>query len=325
MPGVSAEQVKCARRMDLLTYLQTYEPYELKPDGPGRYTTVTHGSLVISRGKWIWNRTGDAGASALDYLIKVRGMGFVEAVEQLTGERAAVVPAIPPQAKPPAPEERRPFRPPKPLRYATQAVAYLQNRGIHPDLLRQCLQDGTLYEARHNGEAVCVFVGKDQHGKERFACMRSIVGNLKQDASGSDKAFGFHLPARHPKSRHLAVFESPIDALSHATIQMREGWDWDGFRLSLGGTSPTALISFLEWHPQIQRVALALDNDVAGQTAMQKIQALLTGDERFAHIRTTINPPKAQKDYNAALLHAIRLEREQKQQCRPADRAADFI
>ena len=52
MPGVSKEQVTLARAIDLLSYLQAYEPGELKSDGPGRYTTVTHGSLVISNGKW---------------------------------------------------------------------------------------------------------------------------------------------------------------------------------------------------------------------------------------------------------------------------------
>ena len=43
MPGVSEEQVTRAREIDLLSYLRAYEPGELKPDGPGRYTTVTHG------------------------------------------------------------------------------------------------------------------------------------------------------------------------------------------------------------------------------------------------------------------------------------------
>lgn len=51
MAGVSEEQVSKAREIDLLSYLQSREPQELKPDGPGRYTTASHGSLVISSGK----------------------------------------------------------------------------------------------------------------------------------------------------------------------------------------------------------------------------------------------------------------------------------
>jgi hypothetical protein len=42
----------------------------------------------------------------------------------------------------------------------------------------------------------------------------------------------------------VAVFEAPIDALSHATLQELEGWKWNGYRLSLGGTSHVALTSF---------------------------------------------------------------------------------
>ena len=54
----------------------------------------------------------------------------------------------------------------------------------------------------------------------------------------------------------MAVFEAPIDALSHATLQELEGWKWDGYRLSLGGTSHVALMAFLKRHPEIRRVNL---------------------------------------------------------------------
>ena len=91
MPGVSEEQVKLAREVDLLSYLQANEPHELRRAGSNEYRTVTHGSLVISNGKWVWNRAGVGGRSALDYLIRVRGMGFVEAVETVLGSRAAPV------------------------------------------------------------------------------------------------------------------------------------------------------------------------------------------------------------------------------------------
>ena len=73
---------------------------------------------------------------------------------------------------------------------------------------------------------VCVFVGKDNAGKAKFACMRSITGNLRKDVYGSDKEFSFCYPPRNPGSRLVAVFEAPIDALSHATLQELEGWKW---------------------------------------------------------------------------------------------------
>lgn len=76
MPGVSADQVKQAREVDLLSYLQANEPHELTPLKNGEYRTITHGSLVISNGLWRWNRGGFGGRSALDYLNKGSRHGF---------------------------------------------------------------------------------------------------------------------------------------------------------------------------------------------------------------------------------------------------------
>ena len=76
MPYVTQEQIERARQMDLLTYLQTYEPDELVHFSGDVYTTRTHDSLKISNGKWCWWSRDIGGRSALDYLIKVRGMAF---------------------------------------------------------------------------------------------------------------------------------------------------------------------------------------------------------------------------------------------------------
>ena len=324
MPGVSEEQVARAREIDLLSYLRAYEPSELKPDGPGRYTTVTHGSLVISNGKWNWNAGGVAGVSALDYLIKIRGMGFVAAVEHLTGERAESAYIYQEMAKAQPPPSKRPFRPPRPSRYATGAVSYLQNRGISPEVIRRCIQLGILYESRYynpkseyHNAPVCVFAGKDESGTVRFAAMRGITAGFKRDKFGSDKRFNFHIPAKNPHSRHLTVFEAPIDAMSHASLQQRSGWTWDGHRLSLGGTSDVALIAFLERNPQISRIVLHLDNDAAGITAARKIKVRLAADDRFSRIRVSVNPPhRGANDYNDLLLQDIQRERERKHHSR---------
>ena len=209
-------------------------------------------------------------------------------------------------------------------RCATAAVSYLQKRGISSEVIRQCLQAGIFYEARYHGEPVCVFVGKDDSGKAKFACMRSISGNLKKDVYGSDKGYNFCYPPQSPGSRHVAVFEAPIDALSHATLQELEGWKWNGYRLSLGGTSHVALTSFLERHPEIRRVTLYMDHDLAGFVNARKIKTMLHEDKRFRHIRVSVNPPRMGKDYNEKLL----LVREQLQtsqhQRRPKEAAVSI-
>ena len=69
---VSKEQIEQARKPDLLSYLQQYEPHELVKVASGVYSTRSNDSLKISNGKWYrWSR-GYGGVSALDYLVKVR-------------------------------------------------------------------------------------------------------------------------------------------------------------------------------------------------------------------------------------------------------------
>ena len=196
MPGVTREQIDRAKEWDLLSYLQTYEPGELTKKRPTdkEYRTKTHDSLVISNGRWNWTTRGFGGKTALDYLIKVRGMEFVEAVRTLNDGRAA--PSLSqPVTRPP--EQPRAFALPEGNRCATAAVSYLQRRGIDSEIISRCIRAGIFFESRkyHN----CVFVGRDKAGKARFACLRGTMGDFKGDVPGSDKRFNFCFPAGGPE------------------------------------------------------------------------------------------------------------------------------
>lgn len=92
MPYIAPEVITEAKRMDLLTYLRTYEPGELVRYSGNTYCTREHDSLKISNGKWMWWSRGIGGKSALDYLIKVKGLDFVEAVETIMGQCAVSAP-----------------------------------------------------------------------------------------------------------------------------------------------------------------------------------------------------------------------------------------
>lgn len=167
MPYIPPEVVAKAREMDLLTYLQNFEPHELVHFGGSTYCTRTHDSLKISNGKWCWFSRGIGGASALDYLIKVKEIPFMEAVEMITG-RAAGLPSVFVSA----PKEKKPkvLLLPKVNRCATHAVDYLHSRGIDYDLIDFCIGTGRFYESYpyHNA----VFVGFDFGGKARYANLR---------------------------------------------------------------------------------------------------------------------------------------------------------
>ena len=104
MPYATAEAIAKARNMDLLTYLQNYEPGELVKVANGTYCTREHDSLKISNGKWFWFSRQIGGASALDYLIRVKGYSLPTAVETILG-RAASKPPVSYKQKDRAPKQ----------------------------------------------------------------------------------------------------------------------------------------------------------------------------------------------------------------------------
>lgn len=123
---------------------------------------------------------------------------------------------------------------------------------------------------------------------------------------GGDKRYSFSLPASDPDSPHLAVAESPIDALSVAALIKMQGEDWHkNHYLSLGGTAPLALVRYLHDHPAVTHVSLCLDNDRAGLAGMRKIREAVQADAALSmRIRMIAdNPPPASigKDYNELL------------------------
>lgn len=307
MPYVTPEQITRAKEIDLLSYLQRYEPQELRRTSPREYCTVSHDSLKISNGKWYWFSRKIGGKTALDYLIKVRGMEFTEAVNLICEGRTAPAVSIRQAGKKEPP--RKPFELPEPNCDNRAVIGYLQGRGIDAGIISRCIQAGILYESHkhHN----CVFVGRDAAGAARFAAVRGTSGDFKVDTGGSDKRYNFALPPCPPGSRFLAVFESAIDALSLATIRKRETGAWDRYHyLSLGGTSPMAMLQYLTDHPEIDHVYMYLDNDMAGLEGMMKLRAALTQSDAFRNHIVTAEPPPIGKDYNEYLQHLIRKERE---------------
>jgi len=301
MPYVTPEQIERAKQMDLLTYLQYYEPHELVHFSGNVYTTRTHDSLKISNGKWNWWSRGIGGRSALDYLIKVRGMTLPEAVIQIDG-RAEVMP-IAVSKKPMLAAESKKLLLPEKNESNDRVVSYLIGRGIHREIIDYCIQTKRLYESRayHNA----VFIGLDQQGVPRYGALRGTCGRrFMGEVNGSDKHFSFSIPAGR-KGCKLHLFESAVDLMSYCTLEMLEGRDWrQNYNLSLAGiykpkkdigesTPPAALMQYLKDFTQIEDIALHLDNDTAGRLAAKTIQAILPPAYAISD-----EPPKRGKDYN---------------------------
>ena len=295
---VTEAEIRAAKEIDLLTYLQIYEPHELVQEGSS-YHTRTHDSLKISNGMWHWFSRGIGGKTALDYLIHVRGMDFVPAVQLLCEGRVMLV-------RNPVPAKEKVFVLPPKYPDCSRAAQYLYHRGIAGSVINRCVEEGILYEADRYHNAV--FVGRDKEGVPRYAMQRSTgQRTLKLEVEGSDKRFSFSISGTGDR---LYVAESAIDAMSIATIAQIHGKRWrSGHYLSLGGVSvkknsnelPMALSQYLSDHPEIRRICLHLDRDVTGRLATRTLMALLGDSYTVGDY-----PPPSGKDYNDHL--CIRLE-----------------
>ena len=309
MAYYTEEQIRQARSMDLLTYLQTYEPTELVHVRGNTYCTREHDSLKISNGKWMWWSRGFGGSSALDYLIRVKGMQFTDAMKILSDDQGVSLNNDFDLRESTQNKGTRRLILPEKSETNLEVIRYLTGRGIDREIIRECIDEGLLYESLpyHN----CIFVGFDESGNAAYSFYRSTTGErLMGEAAGSDKRYSFRIDRA---GSTLHVFESAIDLLSYATImKMRTGeWRADPM-LSLGGVYapsinkkrsklPIALENMTQNRTQINTIALHLDSDYAGRNASDNIALQLQSTYVVRN-----EPPPYGKDYNDYLTHLVK-------------------
>jgi len=301
VPYYNEKQIKKARDMDLLTYLRCHDPTELVHLSGGVYTTRTHDSLKISNGKWMWWSRGIGGASALDYLIKVKGYPFTQAVGIILGTEANKPPFLMPEKMQ---EKSKKLLLPKKSESNDHVISYLTGRGIDRGLIDSCIKRGQIYESLpyHN----CIFVGFDKEGTARYASFRAAnKERIMGDASGSDKRYSFRIEGT---GNTIHVFESAIDLLSYATLEKYETGEYPSdHMLSLAGVYqpsidpgrrkvPAALKKCLDEHGEIKDIALHLDSDWTGRAAAKALMEVLGKSYRVRD-----EPPMFGKDYNDEL------------------------
>ena len=96
MPGVTEEQITAAKQMSAIEFLRRYRPGQLvKAESRGEFQLKEHDSFKINEttSLWHWKSRDVGGKSALDYLIKVEGLKFVEAVQTLVSTARSSKPA----------------------------------------------------------------------------------------------------------------------------------------------------------------------------------------------------------------------------------------
>lgn len=295
-----AENIKAAREVQLVDFLNTYRPGELVRKSRDEYCTKSHSSLRITPSKNLfhWCSQSKGGRGALEYLLTVEGMSFRSAVMLLN--EMELVPFQQDRAAAEESSRTHDFTLPRPDKNAQTATAYLMHRGISPKVLRYCLNEGILYQTTRGNYRNCVFVGKDESGIPRSAFQRGCQGTYRGDVAGSQKKYGFLMQAENPDCDTVELYEAPIDAMSGATLrQYTDIGKWRSVHyLALGGLNHLPIDYFLQQHPQVKNVVLCFDRDEPGLRFAETVAQRLA--ERGFNVEKRL--PTVGKDYNESLI-----------------------
>ncbi len=262
------------------------------------YRCKEHSSLSVrsDRLTWYWHSKGIGGYGALDFLMKVEGVGFCEAMGYLTNiDRKQPQNLNDNDIK----TLKSLVMPEKSKLLFKRLYAYLnKTHGIDSNIITTLIQEKKLYEDTRGN---IVFIGYDEHNTPKFACLRGTYtdNSFRMDCTGSDKQYGFAM--NHSNKGRLYIFEAPIDCMSHATLENlitddKNAWLNDN-RLSLGGTSDLALGKYLEFNESVTELIFCLDNDKFGREASVKMARKYSDLGYYTRLELPKN-----KDYNEDLL-----------------------
>ena len=313
---ITDEMKQRCRNIDLVDYLEsrgmkvkkTGDTYKLEISRkyPGDLSSL---SIYPDRKGWKRWSNGVSGSDVISFLQKVENMSYQESVEEIlhTHKRSFSTSASPVPLISCDNTEKELELPERFNGKYSRVVAYLnKTRGIDAHIISELMKNNMVYQDESNN---VVFVGFDDNKKAKFGCVRGTMTDkqYRRDCSGSDKRYCFFMPGIL-KSK-VFVFESPIDAMSHASLTNKvinrdDAWKVYN-RLALCGTADVALEHYIDTHPDIKEINLCLDNDEAGRTASAEIrkkyeQLGFTVKERFSH----------SKDYNDDLLEYIKNKKE---------------
>lgn len=265
----------------------------------GRYHTTKEMDSLRIKNRRTWFRYSECvGGDAITFLQRFCGKSFQEAVEYLLAYhgRARDFPAPQKSASVKVQDEESPppFILPSPNSDQRRVFAYLQKRGIAPQVIRGFIQAGLLYEdAKYHN---CVFVGRNAGGTPVFASKRGTYDrdgrSFKRDVPGSNKHIAFRLPSR-PDLDWVLVFEAPINLMSYCTLHRQVTSN----AVALCGLHEGALDTYLRENPQLRHIVLCLDADEPGQSAVERLRAKYEAAGYTVQSRT---PPRG-KDWNEYL------------------------
>lgn len=250
---ISKSFISRANNVNLIEFAKSHG-YILESGGRRALHAKQSGGLYFFRdSNKYYHFSTDTHGGPIDFVMQFLNMGFKEAVAYLLGT------SLPQHIPSFAPKEwGQLLLPAKAPNYRRVAWYLIHVRGVEPEIVSHLMHEKKLYQQDKTGN--CVFVAYDIDGSPKYCSLRGTMPQrpFKQDREHSDKSYPYHITG---SSQKVYVFESPIDAMSHATLAKLKGQDWKAdHRISLGCLSDHALERFLQHHP-VHEIVFCLDND----------------------------------------------------------------
>lgn len=257
------EEMKQVFATNLIAYARS-QGFEVEKADRKSCHVKGHGGLYLFPKGYHHFSRGESG-NIIDFAREYQGLSFITAVETILGTRAYTNTLPQP---PPVPKREELILPPKNNSIQRTRQYLTHERCLDPQIVDGLIEQGKIYEALTKGKGTvyknCAFVSFDKDGKPRYCSLRGLGGShFRQDVVNSDKSYGFVMEGN---SSRVFAFESPIDAISHATLMKLNGMDFSkDYRISEGCLSDKALTRFLADNPQITEIVFCFDNDVDGK------------------------------------------------------------
>lgn len=245
------------------------------------------------------------GGSGIDFVIRENGFNVGEAVRYINDNIAHVsyenMQSISQKKFETVKKQEELLVPPRNNNHK-RVFAYLtKSRGITPEVVTNFLHRNLLYEQadKHNA----IFVGYDKNMQPKHCFMRGTISGVlyRGDTYGSDKNYGFYVPADcdHGEHNRLLVFEAPIDLMSYKSLYPADDCDM----LALGMLSLEPVYTYLNEY-RCESISFLLDADEPGKKAVLKFTTELTakGYQVLPNPVSELLEQKQVKDVNELLL-----------------------
>lgn len=255
------EQMLQVYGTNLIQYAKL-QGFEMKKSDRKSYHIKGYGGLYVFE-KGYHHFSNSVSGNIIDFAKEFQNLTFIQAVENILGTEAY-------QNEKPLfkTEKRGEIILPKRSDNNNKVTDYLtKSRCLEPIIVEDLIKQGKIYQATTEVKGMvfenCAFVSFNEQKQPKYCALRGLgSSSFRQDIKNSDKTYGFLIKGT---SDRVFVFESPIDAISHASISSLNDMDYKADnRISEGCLSDKALVRFLRDNEDITEIVFCFDNDIDG-------------------------------------------------------------